>query len=103
MNAEHLSKHFAAMGARFKINTITVDRWRDTSYAVDIQRDRCGEFFELRIPANLTNSLDASVAQVEATDRHLLLFVRQANRANRLDRFLCGHDERAWFVAAVPG
>jgi len=33
----------------------------------------------------------------------LLLFVRTAGEKGRLDRFLCGHDEREWFVAAVPG
>ena len=28
--------------------------------------------------------------------------VKRGNKA-RIDRFLCGHDERDWFVAAVPG
>jgi len=32
---------------------------------------------------------------------HLLLFVRQPD--GKAARFLCGHDEREWFVAAVPG
>ena len=33
-------------------------------------------------------------------ERHLLLTVRDGQQ---FDRFLCGHDEREWFVAAVPG
>ena len=33
-------------------------------------------------------------------DRHLLLLVKTPVAK---DRFLCGHDEREWFVAAVPG
>jgi hypothetical protein len=33
----------------------------------------------------------------------LLLFVRKPGDMPQLDRFLCGHDEREWFVAAVPG
>ncbi|MFN2598456.1 MAG: hypothetical protein ABR563_14850, partial [Pyrinomonadaceae bacterium] len=32
--------------------------------------------------------------------RHLLLLAR---RASRKEKFLCGHDERHWFVCAVPG
>jgi hypothetical protein len=31
------------------------------------------------------------------------LLVRGTDKEARKDRFLCGHDERAWFVAAVPG
>jgi hypothetical protein len=41
--------------------------------------------------------------QSEPKQRHLLLLVRKAADKPRLDRFLCGHDEREWFVAAVPG
>src|SRR3982750_3601811 len=41
-----------------------------------------------------------NVLQCERHDRHLLLLVKTPT-AN--DRFLCGHDERQWFVAAVPG
>ena len=29
--------------------------------------------------------------------------VRKFGEKPQLDRFLCGHDEREWFVAAVPG
>ena len=35
----------------------------------------------------------------EPADRHLLLLVRENGAKNKL---LCGHDERHWFVAAVP-
>ena len=41
-----------------------------------------------------------SILQCDRQDRHLLLLVKTPT-AN--DRFLCGHDEREWFVAAVPG
>ena len=42
-------------------------------------------------------------SQAEPKQRHLLLFVRKQGEKPQLDRFLCGHDEREWFVAAVPG
>jgi hypothetical protein len=70
---------------------------------MDIQSDGCGQFFELRIPKHLSNALDVTVMQSEPKQRHLLLMVRKTAGEESLDRFLCGHDEREWFVAAVPG
>lgn len=98
------------MGARLKVREIA-SRWRQgdrtwtspKDYSLDIRRDGNGEFFELRVPTHLRDSLDVTVVQSEPKQRHLLLFVRQAGDQPRLDRFLCGHDEREWFVAAVPG
>src|SRR6266850_6463337 len=70
-------------------------------YALDIHRDGHNEFFELRVPTHLSDSLEVNVAQSEPKERHLLLFVRKTGDTPQLDRFLCGHDEREWFVAAV--
>jgi hypothetical protein len=110
MNANHIESKFAAMGARLKVREIA-SRWRQgdrswvspRDFAVDIQRDGQGEFFELRVPTHLSESLDVAVMQAEPKQRHLLLAVRKAGTDAKLDRFLCGHDEREWFVAAVPG
>jgi len=100
MNANHLESKFAMMGARFKVSVAPVQR-AASDYAVDIQQDRHGEFFELRVPERLRDALDVNVLQTDKRDRHLLLFVRPAE--GKAARFLCGHDEREWFVAAVPG
>jgi hypothetical protein len=51
--------------------------------------------------SDLRGSLDVNVPQTDKRDRHLLLFVREPE--GKAARFLCGHDEREWFVAAVPG
>jgi len=110
MNANQIESRFAEMGARLKVREIP-SRWRQgdrvwidpTDFAVDIRRDSTGEFFELRVPTHLSESLDVSVIQAEPKQRHLLLFVRKQGDKPQLDRFLCGHDEREWFVAAVPG
>lgn len=106
MNAEQIESKFTDMGARFKVRDIPPRPgfWRGgTEYAIDIQRDRRGEFFELRVPTEQRDTLDVTVLQTETRERHLLLLVkRPAAQADR-DRFLCGHDEREWFVAAVPG
>ena len=98
------------MGARLKVREIP-SRWRQgarewispSDFAVDIQRDGRGQFFELRVPTHLSDSLEVSIPQIEPKQRHLLLQVRKAGDKTQLDRFLCGHDEREWFVAAVPG
>jgi len=110
MNAIQLESQFAAMGARLKVREIP-SRWRlgnqtwtnPQDYAMDIRRDRGGQFFELRVPTHLREALDVSVMQNEPKRRHLLLLVRNMAGQEKLDRFLCGHDEREWFVAAVPG
>lgn len=109
MNANQIESRFAEMGARLKVRGLP-SRWigsriwgHANDYAVDIQRDRKGEFFELRIPEHLNDALEVSVLQSEPEKRHLLLFVRKTGDKPQLDRFLCGHDEREWFVAAVPG
>jgi len=98
------------MGARLKVREIP-SRWTQgdrswispQDYSLDIQRDGKGEFFELRVPTHLSNALEVTIVQSEPQQRHLLLFVRQAGDKPQLDRFLCGHDEREWFIAAVPG
>src|SRR5262245_1217364 len=109
MNAKYIESKFAAMGARLKVRELAPrwSRWtgwqRTENYAVDIQSDDRGQFFELRAPEHLREALDVSVPQSEPKQRHLLLFVRKPGDKPQLDRFLCGHDEREWFVAAVPG
>ena len=98
------------MGARLKVREIA-SRWQmgdrkwidPTDFAVDIKHDGSGEFFELRVPTHLRESLEATVLQAEPKRRHLLLLIRKMDGKPQIDRFLCGHDEREWFVAAVPG
>src|SRR5512140_561239 len=100
MNAKHIESKFAMMGARLKVSVLPEQRVSE-DYAVDIQKDRHGEYFELRLPEMLSQRLDVNVLQTDKRDRHLLLFVRSPE--GKPARFLCGHDEREWFVAAVPG
>src|SRR5206468_1021204 len=110
MNAKHIESRFAAMGARLKVREIASRwqmgdrRWIDpVNYAVDIRRDRDGAFFEFRLPTHLSEAVEATVLQSEPKQRHLLLLIRKTDEKPQLDRFLCGHHEREWFVAAVPG
>jgi hypothetical protein len=99
MNTQTIESQFGRMGARFLV--VHQENARTgADYALDIRSDRRGQYFELRVPAAAEPTLDLTVLQVRPQDRHLVLLVRKPNAK---DRFLCGHDEREWFVAAVPG
>jgi len=102
MNTEIIARQFARMGARFRI--VRPDelprRRRRTDYARDIVHDRRGQVFELQLSAERETQLDMNVLQCARHERHLLLLVKSPEAKHR---FLCGHDEREWFVAAVPG
>lgn len=102
MNAKTIAKQFVQMGARFRIVRPEYARSlrRTGDYALDIVSDKWGQLFELQIAPERDASFDMNVLQCDRHDRHLLLLVKTP-MAN--DRFLCGHDEREWFVAAVPG
>ena len=110
MYTQPLESKFEALGARLKVREVP-SRWRQgdrtwispRDFAMDIRRDGKGQFFELRVPTHLSQALDVTVMQSEPKRRHLLLAVRKSAARPQLDRFLCGHDEREWFVAAVPG
>src|SRR6202043_1855273 len=72
-------------------------RARSNVRSLDIQADRNGEFFEVVSPEG--TDPEVAVLDVQPADRHLLLMVREGGEKHK---YLCGHDERHWFVAAVP-
>lgn len=93
-----LEGKFARIGARMKLADGTGSGRRPgVAVALDVRRDRRGEFFEvIRRP---DAEAGVEVLDVQPADRHLLLLVRERGEKSK---FLCGHDERHWFVAAVP-
>jgi len=88
MDATHLVKHFGAIGARLVVcHRHSLVRL----FRLDVGRDRHGEYFDLVVsPA----APSFHVLNAERADKHLLLH-------GGAQRFLCGHDERHWFVAAI--
>jgi hypothetical protein len=95
-----LEAKFARIGARLKSGDGLARRRRnapDVAIALDIQSDRRGEFFE--VIERPDADAEVEVLDVQPADRHLLLMVRERGEKHK---FLCGHDERHWFVAAVP-
>jgi hypothetical protein len=93
MGTEMLERRFAKIGARVKIS----GNGRGAPQ-IDVRSDRRGEFFEVRF-AGRGNEVDLEVVDVAGAERHLLLLARDGEEKSK---FLCGHDERHWFVAAVP-
>jgi len=90
-----LETKFETMGARVKVMALPA-RLATWPVRVDVRRDKHGEYFDVRRRSDVT----VDVLDVQRADRHLLLMAREADATK--SKFLCGHDERAWFVAAVP-
>lgn len=93
-----VEKGFEELGVRVKVTRVPKPRspLETSPVKVDVGRDRDGDLFLIDRPWNVR----LSVPDVDAGDRHLLLVAEQPRAG--VSRFLCGHDERAWFVAAVP-
>jgi len=95
------------MGARLKVGPLVPQRRETTrrEVSINILRDDTGEYFELLTDPQRTFRIE--VLDVRARDRHLLLMVAENRESGPVviekQKFLCGHDERSWFVAAVPG
>ena len=105
---EAIAKRFELIGSRAVITSIAqlpargvrIGRTFRTirpAITVDVARDRRGEFFKI----GLDLSVDLHVLNVDKVLRHLLLFAVDGE-GNKY-RYLCGHDERHWFAAAIAG
>ena len=91
MFGQALRKQFTAMGAEAQVQ-VGGDR-----FEIDI--DRPNETFALRLPGD--GSVTAKVLDVDRKRRQLLLDVNHREFDMR-QKYLCGHDEFDWFVAALP-
>lgn len=108
----NLERFFFQMGARVKQVEVAPEPmgWRrvnsrgeDLPVVLDIKRDNRGSFFEVRTLIGTRQEL--LVLNAEPRKKHLLLLSRQFDSAGRVvakQKFLCGHEERHWFVAAIP-
>lgn len=89
MEFASLQKQFGRMGAR-----LVVRNWPG-GFGVDVRRDSLGSLFDMTVNGA---TKQAMALDVQPRLRHLLLVVRHEGT----HKFLCGHDERDWFAAAVP-
>src|SRR5262245_46455137 len=98
MDTNLLDTKFARIGARVKGADRPSGRNRAAGVvSLDVQADRKGEFFE--VVQQPGAEAEVAVLDVQPADRHLLLLVREGKDKSK---FLCGHDERHWFVAGIP-
>jgi hypothetical protein len=94
MDMQLIEDKFGRMGARVKFSPI-VSRFRmEAAFTVDVRSDRKGEYFDIQSRDH--QKVELSVLDVRADMRHLLLMAP-------VGKFLCGHDERHWFAAAIAG
>ena len=87
-----IEKQFAKMGARVIVRKVEAN-----THFIDIKTDKYGEFFDIALNPDFNHEIQ--VINVDPNDRHLVALIKDPNGK---ERFLCGHDERSWFVAAVP-
>jgi len=95
-----LERPFQEMGARVKFVEAPPARSRRAvvnGVSLDVRHDSRGEYFLItRVPGS---NVSLTVLDVQPRDRHLVLLSRDGREKHR---FLLGHEERHWFVAAIP-
>lgn len=101
MNNQSIQKKFSDIGANVSITERRPPRFGDNQLvSIDVVENKKVEHFVLENP----DDFPVEVLDIQPDLRHLLLLVRGQtdNGKKDLRRFLCGHDERHWFVAAIP-
>ena len=99
---EHLIRKFEKMGAQLTLGP--EGRPRDPQgrprlgFDIDVVTPTRGqESFLLNVGADV----ETHVLDFQPQDRHLLLLARNIDSGELIGKYLCGHDERHWFVAGV--
>jgi hypothetical protein len=90
MSTEVLERRFIEIGAHLQLPE---GPWRGVP-RIDVH----GSTFAVGFGRG-EQPVELEVVDVKPRDRHLLLLTRVGREKSK---FLCGHDERHWFVAAIP-
>ena len=102
MNTESVEKKFKEIGANIKFG----DRVRNhNGFSIDVQINKGKETFVIDRSPEIEDEIDITVLDADKQDRHLLLLLRREVTPNfyEKEKFLCGHDERHWFVSPITG
>lgn len=101
MQTNNIERHFERIGARVQI-TLPTGRFGG-AFGIDIAHDTHGEIFSIIAPESERVHLEITPLEIRKDLRHLLLLVRRADESGERikDKYLCGHDERHWFVAGI--
>lgn len=107
----NLDRYFSRIGARVRVlqDVLVADRpsaarthREPPRIVLDIRRDDKGEYFEIQ---TAPGPQEIVILNVQPQEKHLLLLSRQFGEQGLLlakQKFLCGHDEKHWFAAAIP-
>ncbi|MFN8394902.1 MAG: hypothetical protein U0176_09625 [Bacteroidia bacterium] len=105
MSVDSLVRHFARIGATLEVQESPFVRGRGSMFSIDIQETRKREFYLLELTKTAAETLDFQVLNTRPDMRHLVMMVRPGMEALETtlnpQKFLCGHDEKHWFVATV--
>jgi hypothetical protein len=108
MNVEALSRQFARIGANLEVAERAFVRGRNgaSEFSLDIREEGRKEFYLLEIAKPVIETMDFQVLNSRPDLRHLVLMARNDSAeiatGTAKEKFLCGHDERHWFVASLP-
>ncbi len=96
-----LKSEFERIGSRIEINNSRRRTRRRDLFSLDVVHDKDGELFSLR--SRVTTIQHWRVLDSRPDMKHLLLGI-QVHSFGFIDsyKYLCGRDERHWFVAAIP-
>jgi len=100
MEDNQIVKAFNRMGARARV----FRNPRTSGLSLNVLTDKHGEFFDINVDPAFAERADVLAVDVQPKDRHLVLMVKYASErqgVDNKDKFLCGHDERHWFVAPI--
>lgn len=101
MDKQLIKQKFNDMGVAVSFERSRPTRFQNNQLiSIDVVENKKGEHFILENP----DDFPVEVLDIQPDLRHLMLLVRgqTTNGQKDLRRFLCGHDERHWFVAAIP-
>lgn len=111
MDIQLLQRQFNRIGAELDVNMVA-DGIRPFSrnrrgtipgtqaFVLDVNNRKNEQAFVLSVRQEVQHALEFLAVDVQPDQRHLLLFHRNLQGGDR-NKFLCGHDERHWFVAPV--
>ena len=99
INRNNVIRKFEKMGAKLGFAPTVNPRGRPRGgLTVDVlNQGRPSETFAINADADV----ELQVLDLRLPEQHLLLMARRAESGEILGKYLCGHDERHWFVAGV--
>lgn len=102
MRTDFIKKKFEKMGARVSfLKSSKRNRTLVFPIEIDVLRDSEGEFFSVVLDDE-RNDYSLQVLDIDPKERQLLLMCNEKDSKGKPLKYLCGHDERQWYIATIP-